>query len=398
MAFTVDNRRISLAPKSAAGNAWNNNGESEHSMAIELTGIVKKFGNFTALDGVSLAARDGEFLALLGPSGSGKTTLLRILAGLDRPDSGSLKLQSQPVDVIRPSDRNVGLVFQHYALFRHMTVFDNVAFGLSVKRGRERLPKARSASGCCACCSSCSSAICRTAIRRSFPAASGSGWRWPGRWRWSRKLLLLDEPFGALDAKVRKELRRWLRGLHDSMGLTSIFVTHDQEEALELADRVVVMSQGKIEQIGTPAEIYDHPASPFVYQFIGNSNRFECDVARGQVLIGGQSFGGTGDVYPDGPALAFVRPHDLEIRAAGSGFGIPATVRQVFTAGNLLRVELDVQDGKQIVEVELDRSRNIGDLSTGRDVLLMPQRIKLFPRSGAEIPVAAPIRRLTQAG
>jgi sulfate transport system ATP-binding protein len=212
------------------------------------------------------------------------------------------------------------------------------------------------------------------------------------------KVLLLDEPFGALDAKVRKELRRWLRGLHDSMGLTSIFVTHDQEEALELADRVVVMSQGKIEQIGTPAEIYDHPASPFVYQFIGNSNRFECEVARGQVFISGQSFGGTGDVYPDGPALAFVRPHDLEIRAAGSGFGIPATVRQVFTAGNLLRVELDVQDGKHIVEVELDRSRNIGDLSSGRDVLLMPQRIKLFPRSGAEVPAAAPIRRLTQAG
>jgi sulfate transport system ATP-binding protein len=398
MAFTVDSRRISLAPKSAAGNAWNNNGESEHNMAIELTGIVKKFGNFTALDGVSLAARDGEFLALLGPSGSGKTTLLRILAGLDRPDSGSLKLQSQPVDVIRPNDSNVGLVFQHYALFRHMTVFDNVAFGLSVKRGPERMSK-----------SEIRERVLRLLqlvqlgnLQDRYPAQLSGGQR--QRVALARalavepKLLLLDEPFGALDAKVRKELRRWLRGLHDSMGLTSIFVTHDQEEALELADRVVVMSQGKIEQIGTPAEIYDHPASPFVYQFIGNSNRFECEVSRGQVFIGGQSFGGTGDVYPDGPALAFVRPHDLEIRAAGSGFGIPATVRQVFTAGNLLRVELDVQDGKQIVEVELDRSRNIGDLSSGRDVLLMPQRIKLFPRSGAEIPVAAPIRRLTQAG
>ncbi|HVR67669.1 MAG TPA: sulfate/molybdate ABC transporter ATP-binding protein [Verrucomicrobiae bacterium] len=367
-------------------------------MAIELTGIVKKFGNFTALDGVSLAARDGEFLALLGPSGSGKTTLLRILAGLDWPDSGSLKLQSQPVDVIRPNDSNVGLVFQHYALFRHMTVFDNVAFGLSVKRGPERMSK-----------SEIRERVLRLLqlvqlgnLQDRYPAQLSGGQR--QRVALARalavepKLLLLDEPFGALDAKVRKELRRWLRGLHDSMGLTSIFVTHDQEEALELADRVVVMSQGKIEQIGTPAEIYDHPSSPFVYQFIGNSNRFECEVARGQVFISGQSFGGTGDVYPDGPALAFVRPHDLEIRAAGSGFGIPATVRQVFTAGNLLRVELDVQDGKHIVEVELDRSRNIGDLSSGRDVLLMPQRIKLFPRSGAELPAAVPIRRLTQAG
>jgi sulfate transport system ATP-binding protein len=211
-------------------------------------------------------------------------------------------------------------------------------------------------------------------------------------------VLLLDEPLGALDLKLREQMQVELKSIQRQVGITFIYVTHDQGEALSMSDRVAVFNQGKIEQIGTPAEIYDHPASPFVYQFIGNSNRFECDVARGQVLIGGQSFGGTGDVYPDGPALAFVRPHDLEIRSAGSGFGIPATVRQVFTAGNLLRVELDVNDGRQIVEVELDRSRNIGDLSTGRDVLLMPQRIKLFPRSGAEIPAAAPIRRLTQAG
>jgi sulfate transport system ATP-binding protein len=397
MAFTVDNRRISLAPKPDGG-VHEHNERSEHSMAIELTGIVKKFGDFTALNGVSLAARDGEFLALLGPSGSGKTTLLRILAGLERPDAGSLKLHARQVEAIQPNDSTVGLVFQHYALFRHMTVFDNVAFGLSVKRGPDRLPKSQIRERVLRLLQ----LVQLSNLQDRYPAQLSGGQR--QRVALARalavepKLLLLDEPFGALDAKVRKELRRWLRGLHDSMGLTSIFVTHDQEEALELADRVVVMSQGKIEQIGTPAEIYDHPATPFVYQFIGNSNRFECDVARGQVLIGGQSFGGTGDVYPDGPALAFVRPHDLEIRAAGSGFGIPATVRQVFTAGNLLRVELDVNEGRQIVEVELDRSRNIGDLSQGRDVLLMPQRIKLFPRSGAEIPVGTPIRRLTQAG
>jgi sulfate transport system ATP-binding protein len=397
MGFTVDNRRISLTPRAAEGNARNDTG-AEHNMAIELTGIVKRFGNFTALNGVSLAARDGEFLALLGPSGSGKTTLLRILAGLERPDAGTLRLHSQQVASIQPNDSNVGLVFQHYALFRHMTVFDNVAFGLSVKRGKDRLPKSEIRERVMKLLQ----LVQLGNLQDRYPAQLSGGQR--QRVALARalavepRLLLLDEPFGALDAKVRKELRRWLRGLHDSMGLTSIFVTHDQEEALELADRVVVMSQGKIEQIGTPAEIYDHPATPFVYQFIGNSNRFECDVARGQVWIDGQSFGGTGDVYPDGPALAFVRPHDLEIRAAGSGFGIPATVRQVFTAGNLLRVELDVHKGRQIVEVELDRSRNIGDLSNGRDVLLMPQRIKLFPRNGVE-PAAAPdvARRISQA-
>jgi len=403
MTFTLDNRRVSLAPKSTQELARDiltaSRTRAEQSMAIELTGIVKRFGNFTALNGVTLAARDGEFLALLGPSGSGKTTLLRILAGLERPDSGSLRLQKQKVDAIRPSDRNVGLVFQHYALFRHMTVFNNVAFGLNVKRGSERLPK-----------SEIRDRVMRLLqlvqlgnLQDRYPAQLSGGQR--QRVALARalavepKLLLLDEPFGALDAKVGKELRRWLRGLYDSMGLTSIFVTRDQEEALELADRVVVMSQGKIEQTGTPAEIYDHPVSPFVYQFIGNSNRFECEVSRGQVWIGGQSFGGTGDIYSDGPALAFVRPHDLEIRPAGSGYGIPATIRQLFTAGNLLRVELDLKDSSQVVEVEVDRSRSIGDLTPGRAVLLTPQRIKLFPREGADTPpVTEPVRRISQAG
>ncbi|HEY7689423.1 MAG TPA: sulfate/molybdate ABC transporter ATP-binding protein [Dongiaceae bacterium] len=402
MAFTLDNRKISLPPKGTPELAREilaaSRRKLEQHMAIELTGIVKRFGTFTALNGVSLAARDGEFLALLGPSGSGKTTLLRILAGLERPDAGTLRLQAKKVEAISPSDRNVGLVFQHYALFRHMTVFNNVAFGLKVKRGSEKLPK-----------SEIRERVLRLLklvqldnLQDRYPGQLSGGQR--QRVALARalavepKLLLLDEPFGALDAKVRKELRRWLRSLHDNMGLTSIFVTHDQEEALELADRVVVMSQGRIEQIGTPAEIYDHPATPFVYQFIGNSNRFECEVSRGQVWIGGQSFGGSGDTYPDGPALAFVRPHDLEIRAAGSGYGIPATVRQVFTAGNMLRVELALDKSDQVVEVELERSRNIGDLSPGRSVLLLPQRIKLFPREGSEAAAAsAPPPRLLQA-
>jgi len=402
MNFTLDNRKVALAPKSTQDLALDilasSRRRAEYSMAIELTGIVKRFGSFTALDGVSLAARDGEFLALLGPSGSGKTTLLRILAGLERPDAGSLRLQAQRVDAVRPSDPHVGLVFQHYALFRHMSVFNNVAFGLKVKKGKERLSKDE---------------IRRRVLRLlqlvqldnlqdRYPAQLSGGQR--QRVALARalavepKLLLLDEPFGALDAKVRKELRRWLRGLHDNMGLTSIFVTHDQEEALELADRVVVMSNGRIEQIGTPAEIYDHPASPFVYQFIGNSNRFECNVSRGQVWIGGQSFGGTSDTYPDGPAQAFVRPHDLEIRSAGS-LGIPATIRQIFTAGNLLRVELDLKDDGQVAEVEIDRFRSIGDLTAGRAVVLIPQRIKLFPIAGPQPAEPAESARLvSQAG
>jgi len=246
MAFTVDSRRISLAPKSAAGDAWSNNEESEHRMVIELTGIVKKFGNFTALDGVSLAARDGEFLALLGPSGSGKTTLLRILAGLDWPDSGSLKLQSQPVDVIRPNDSNVGLVFQHYALFRHMTVFDNVAFGLSVKRGPERMSK-----------SEIRERVLRLLqlvqlgnLQDRYPAQLSGGQR--QRVAIARALvndpsiILADEPTGNLDSQTSHEIMNVFTGLHNA-GQTVILITHERDIAA-FADRQIHLKDGLVER------------------------------------------------------------------------------------------------------------------------------------------------------
>ena len=239
-------------------------------MSIAVDNVVKRFGNFAALNEVGLEAKPGEFLALLGPSGSGKTTLLRIMAGLEFPDSGTVLFEGNDVTGIGVRDRRIGFVFQHYALFPHMNVADNVAFGLTVKRRRERPKRAE---------------IQRRAqelldlvqlgpLGKRYPAQLSGGQR--QRVALARalavdpKLLLLDEPFGALDAKVRKELRRWLRDLHDRMGLTSVFVTHDQEEALELADRVVVMNEGLIEQVAGPRTIYDEPATAFVYDFVGD--------------------------------------------------------------------------------------------------------------------------------
>jgi len=353
--------------------------ENKPAMAIELTDIAKRFGSFTALDHVDLYTRDGEFLALLGPSGSGKTTLLRIIAGLELADSGTLQFKGQ--DLLRRSarDRRIGLVFQHYALFRHMTVFDNVAFGLRVKKRRERPSKAAIEERV----SRLLRLVQLDRLAERYPGQLSGGQR--QRVALARalavepELLLLDEPFGALDAKVRKELRRWLRQLHDEMGLTSIFVTHDQEEALELADRVVVMNEGRIEQVGTPTEVYDNPATPFVYQFIGNSNRFECQVIDGHISIAGHVVGASGEGLPNGPALAFVRPHDFDIRSAKGGLGVPAVIRHLFAAGTLLRIELQLAATDEIVEVEVDRTHPNPDLLPGRPVMLSPRTVKVFP-------------------
>jgi sulfate transport system ATP-binding protein len=350
-------------------------------LTIEIEGLVKRFGSFVALRGVDLAVRDGEFLALLGPSGSGKTTLLRILAGLDFPDSGALRFNGESVAAVGARDRRIGFVFQHYALFRHMTVFENVAFGLRVKPREARPDKAE--------------------IRRRvgellrLVQLEPLGDRYPNQLSGGQRqrvalaralaieprVLLLDEPFGALDAKVRKELRRWLRRLHDDMGLTSVFVTHDQEEALELADRVVVMSEGRIEQVGTPRTVYDDPATPFVYEFLGNANRLECRVTGGAVEIGGARIQLPQANVPDGPAIAFVRPHDLLIDGERASH-IPATVRHQSDNGPLLRVELELATG-QVVEAEAVRhAGEASGLKAGQRVGLMPRQIKVFSRSG----------------
>src|SRR5580692_6381509 len=262
-------------------------------MSVEVRNITKKFGSFTALDNVNLKVESGELIALLGPSGSGKTTLLRTIAGLEFPDNtGEAKVlfYGEDVTTIPASERKAGFAFQHYALFRHMTVFENIAFGLRVRPKATRPPEADIR----ARVEKLLKLIQLEPQAGRFPTQLSGGQR--QRVALARalavepKVLLLDEPFGALDAKVRKELRRWLRQLHDEIHITTLFVTHDQEEALEVADRVAILRDGRIEQIGTPDEIYDHPASPFVYDFLGNVNLFSGRIREGSVVISGTEF------------------------------------------------------------------------------------------------------------
>ena len=296
-------------------------------MSIEIRNLSKRFGRFAALDNVSLDIGHGELVALLGPSGCGKTTLLRIIAGLEVPDAGSVVVNGADATRLAVQRRQVGFVFQHYALFRHMTVFDNVAFGLRVKPRRERAAESE----------------IRARVRRllqlvqldwladRYPNQLSGGQR--QRIALARALaveprvLLLDEPFGALDAKVRKELRRWLRRLHDDLQVTSVFVTHDQEEALEVADRVVVMNHGRIEQVGAPDEVYAHPANAFVYGFLGTVNRFHGRHVDGTFSGAGLQVPVPGSVQ-DGSAVAFARPHDLDVaRWAPGADGIVVNLR-----------------------------------------------------------------------
>jgi sulfate/thiosulfate transport system ATP-binding protein len=244
-------------------------------MTIEIKNATKRYKNFTALDNVSLTIKSGELVALLGPSGSGKTTLLRLIAGLEFADFGEILFDGERINEQKVKDRGVGFVFQHYALFKNMSVFENVAFGLKVKPKKERLPESEIIERV----TKLLKLVHLDAFSDRFPSQLSGGQR--QRVALARalavepKMLLLDEPFGALDAKVRKELRRWMRRLHDEIHVTSVFVTHDQEEAMEVADTVVVMSHGRIEQVGTPEEVYNNPVNSFVYDFLGNYNQFE---------------------------------------------------------------------------------------------------------------------------
>jgi sulfate transport system ATP-binding protein len=315
--------------------------------AIDILDVTRQFGAHRALDGVSLDVRGGELLALLGPSGSGKTTLLRIIAGLDTPDSGRVLFGGEDALARKVPERRVGFVFQHYALFRHMTVFENVAFGLRVRPRGQRLARGE---------------ITRRVeellklvqldwLAGRYPTQLSGGQR--QRVALARALaiepavLLLDEPFGALDAKVRKELRRWLRNLHETVRVTSVFVTHDQEEALELADRVVVMAEGRIEQVGKPADVYAHPATRFVHEFLGDTNSLACRIDCGRVLLADNTCLGRVEA-PSGDAVAYVRPHDISVRPAADGTGI---VRHAQVAGPLVR--LIVELGPVNLEVAL---------------------------------------------
>ena len=355
-------------------------------MSIQVRNVNKQFGNFVALNDVSLDFNSGELVALLGPSGCGKTTLLRIIAGLERADGGSVMLEGEDASATHVRERQVGFVFQHYALFKHMTVFDNVAFGLRMKPRRERLPEKIIADKV----HRLLNLVQLDWLAERFPAQLSGGQR--QRIALARALaveprvLLLDEPFGALDAKVRKELRRWLRQLHDELHITSIFVTHDQEEALEVADRVVLMDRGHIEQVGTPEEVYNQPATPFVYGFLGSVNLFHGRIDEGNLRVGEATVPGAAADFAQGAEVyAFARPHELTIitdTAATAGLG--AKVVRVLSFGANSRVELDgtgSADGQHF-EVELPRAEVLKlALRAGQAVRLLPSRLKLFERA-----------------
>jgi len=354
-------------------------------VSIEVRNVSKSFGAFKALDDISLDLPRGELIALLGPSGCGKTTLLRIIAGLDYADEGSVILSGEDASRKHVRERHVGFVFQHYALFRHMTVFENVAFGLRVKPRSER-PSEKEIR----------SRVLRLLelvqldwLADRFPSQLSGGQR--QRIALARALavepqvLLLDEPFGALDAKVRKELRRWLRRLHDELHISSVFVTHDQEEALEVADRIVLMNKGRIEQIGSPREIYNEPATSFACGFIGTVNEFRGRVEGGYVRVGDDLLAhGRSDLSEGSPVVAFARPHETEIVTDGSGEGVAAKVNRILTSGAVTRVELiangDARGGRKDyfeVEVTPNDLATLG-LATGERVRIRSRRLSLF--------------------
>jgi sulfate transport system ATP-binding protein len=365
-------------------------------MSIEIRNISKDFGTFHALRDVSLDINSGELVALLGPSGCGKTTLLRIIAGLETADQGSILVNGADTTDQHVRERNVGFVFQHYALFRHMSVFDNVAFGLRMK------PKATRPSA----------AVIKQKVHalldlvqldwlaERYPSQLSGGQR--QRIALARALavepqvLLLDEPFGALDAKVRKELRRWLRRLHDDLHVTSIFVTHDQEEALEVADRVVLMNAGVVEQIGSPQEVWSHPASPFVYGFLGDVNLFHGRAHEGEMLIGEDQQGlrlatpEHQDVQ-DAKAFAYVRPHDLEVQRFVAGLsaaeqprGIVAKLTRAIVVGPIARLELVPLDSSTaaqgaVIEAQIPAQQfDLLALKEGETLLLTARKARVF--------------------
>ncbi len=355
-------------------------------MSINVRHVVKRYGAFTALRDVSLDVQAGELVALLGPSGCGKTTLLRIIAGLETLDEGQILFHGEDTTQRHVRERRVGFVFQHYALFRHMTVFDNVAFGLRVRPRQTRPPE--------------------PAIRDKvlellrlvqlewladrYPSQLSGGQR--QRIALARALaveprvLLLDEPFGALDAQVRKELRRWLRRLHDELHVTSVFVTHDQDEALEVADRVVVMNGGRIEQVGTPDEIYDHPATPFVFKFLGDVNLFHGRLDQGHAHIGDAAVRIQGVDEQDDPAAAifYSRPHEIEL--AREGAGLDARIVSSRRSGNVIRVLLQRSDGAGTIEAEIPREIWEGNKFEDDSVVrVRPKRFRYFREAGEGI-------------
>jgi sulfate transport system ATP-binding protein len=318
-------------------------------MSIEISHISKNFGTFTALDDMSLTIPNGELTALLGPSGSGKTTLLRIIAGLENPDSGSIRFFGEDSTNKPTKDRKVGFVFQHYALFKHMSVFDNIAFGLKIRPRAVRPSKEEIRDKVFKLLKM----VQLEPLANRLPSELSGGQK--QRVALARalavepKVLLLDEPFGALDAKVRQELRRWLRYLHDEIHITSVFVTHDQEEALEVSDKIVILNKGRIEQIGTPEEVYDNPVNPFVYGFLGNVNLFHARLEKGALHLD--------EADKQGEDVSFfIRPHDVKITTVNEdGKSTEAKITDYRILGSRVRVELKTVEGEKAIEADIDK-------------------------------------------
>lgn len=349
-------------------------------MSIQIQNVSKKYGSFQALEDISVHIQSGELVALLGPSGSGKTSLLRVIAGLETTNVGNILFDGQSITDRHPKERNVGFVFQHYALFRHMTVFDNVAYGLKVRPRKNRPSKQQIKNKVMELLQ----LVKLENFSDRYPTQLSGGQR--QRVALARalavepKVLLLDEPFGALDAKVRKELRRWLRKLHDEFHITSIFVTHDQEEALDVADRIVVMNNGKIEQIGSPDEVYTNPKSPFVYDFLGNVNLFKGRLHNGKLM--------QGEIVLDVPdalthsednAIGYVRPHDIQIEKTSIPGTVPVKISHIHLLGPIVQIELRREDLDEFLEAELSKEQfHLLQLKVGDQVFVKPKQLKVF--------------------
>ncbi|MFC0558871.1 sulfate/molybdate ABC transporter ATP-binding protein [Halalkalibacter alkalisediminis] len=350
-------------------------------MSIQIQKVTKSFGSFTALNNINLDIPTGELVALLGPSGSGKTSLLRIIAGLEVANQGSILFGKEDITNSDPKERQVGFVFQHYALFKHLTVFENIAFGLKVRPRKTRPSKEQIKEKV----NELLNLVKMEGLANRYPAQLSGGQR--QRIALARalavepKVLLLDEPFGALDAKVRKDLRRWLRRLHDEFHITSVFVTHDQEEALDVADRVVIMNDGKIEQIGTPEEVYENPETPFVYNFLGNVNLF-----KGRIQDGIAKLGNIEIETPEfkdrnlSEAVGYYRPHNINIEhERTSTDAIPVIVNHIHMVGPIVNLELKKQNDNDFIEAEISKETfgqlnlKVGDLAYAT-----PTNVKVF--------------------
>jgi sulfate/thiosulfate transport system ATP-binding protein len=341
---------------------------------IRVQNVRKEFSRYPALNDVSLSINSGELIALLGPSGSGKTTLLRLIAGLETPTAGQIFFGEEDASYKTVQQRNVGFVFQAYALFRNMTVLENVQFGLKVRPRSTRPSRAEIRRRAMELLD----LVQLSGLEKRYPQQLSGGQR--QRVALARALaieprvLLLDEPFGALDAQVRKELRKWLREIHDKTGHTTVFVTHDQEEALELADRLVVMSQGKIEQVGTPDNVYDKPENPFVFGFIGESSSLPVEIENDELWVGGRAIGLSAHGTGKGRATLYFRPHDVELVEEGAALaGVVAASRRV---GGTRRVELEIGGIPERIEVDLPFDHPAGAKSR---IAFRPKRWRLFP-------------------